>query len=118
MTETTQNRLITPIVDDILQDQSMNDDARIARIQEQIFHLSSDPDPATVRMLQSQFPNLPAEAIDQDLKQGLDQAKQQFWHRFYPYEQARTSTPSEHPPDLSRLWQGFRPATENPVLPK
>ena len=117
ITELTQNRLITPIIDGILQDNSMNDDARIARIKEEIFHLPSEPDPAMVRAFQSQFPNLPAKAIGEDLKQGLGNAKNQLWYIFYPYEQARTSMPSTQPPALSRLWQDSRRA-KNPVLPK
>lgn len=107
MAKALQYQRIAPIIDRILLNPSMNDDARIAGIKEEIFRLPTEADPAAIRTLQAQFPALPTEVISRDMGQSLDRERNELWHMFYPYEQAR-ATPSMHPPALSRLWQDAR----------
>jgi len=104
----TQYRLMAPAIDRIVADLALNDDQRIALIKEGIFHLSAEADLATIRALRSRFPGLPVNALAENLHMGLFMAREQIWHWFYPYEQARTAAPPGTPTAISKLWQEAR----------
>ncbi len=83
----TQYRRIRPIIDRIIQDPALDDDARVALIQEELHNLSNQPDDATIRAVRSQFPDLPNEVVVKDLTDGLD-------------------SPG-HPPPLAEWWRRY-----------
>ena len=100
----TVNRLMQPVIDGIVRDQSMNDEARTARIKDEIFHISSQPDRAATRSIHSQFPDLPTKDVVADLTRGLDAAKNQIWGDLYGYMHNCCQYP---PPDhisLAEWW--------------
>ena len=88
--------VITPAVDRIAGDPSLNDDTRVARIKEEIFRISSEPDKATLRSLEAKFPDVPATDLATDLTRELDDAKNDFWGRLYSYVSKCCQSP---PPD-------------------
>ena len=79
----TLHRLIKPAVDRIVQEQSMDDEARTARIKDTIFHIPSQPKGAASQSLQTQFPDLPMQEVVADLADGLDAAKNNLWGELY-----------------------------------
>jgi len=99
------NRLMKPVIDPIIQDQSMNDEARTARVKDEIFHISSQPDRATTRSIQLQFPDLPTKDVVADLTRGLDTAKNDFWGDLYGYMHKCCQYP---PPDHISLAEWWR----------
>lgn len=81
----TQYRRIRPIIDRIIQNPALDDDARVALIQEGLHNLSNQPDDATISAVRSQFPDLPNEVVVKDLTDGLDSAKPllaEWWRRY------------------------------------
>jgi hypothetical protein len=87
-------------------DPALSDDQRIALIKDGIFHLSTGADQATIRALRPKFLDLPAIVVTSDLNMGLLMARENIWHWFYPYEQARTDTSQQRtPPVISNLWE-------------
>lgn len=108
-------RLITPIIDRIVGDRAMNDEARTARIKEEIYRVSTQPDQATILALQSQFPSLPTEVLVESLTRGIDSARNRIWSDLYGYMNNCCQYP---PPDhisLSTWWQHTRHSIE-PIL--
>jgi hypothetical protein len=108
-------RLVTPIIDRIVGDQAMNDEARMDRIKEEIYRLSTQPDQATVLALQSQFPSLPPDVLVKSLTRGIDSARNSIWSDLYGYMHNCCQYP---PPDhisLSAWWQHTRQLIE-PLL--
>jgi hypothetical protein len=78
-------RLIKPIIDHFVQDRSLNDEARTARIKDAIFRISSQPEDAALRTFESQFPNLPRQEAIVDLADALDAVKNDLWGNLYGY---------------------------------
>jgi hypothetical protein len=108
-------RLMTPVIDRIVQDKSMKDDARTARIKDEIFRIPTQPDQPTLRAVQSQFPDLPTDVLIKDLTQGLDSARNNIWGDLYSYMHNCCQYP---PPDhisLSEWWKHTRHSIE-PIL--
>jgi hypothetical protein len=104
----TQYRRIRPVIDHIIQDPALDDDARVARIREELHNLSNQPDDATIRVLRSQFPDLPTEAVAKHLTDGLDSARRNIWSGLYGYvHSSGTYPPPSHPP----LWPSGGAAT-------
>jgi hypothetical protein len=98
-------RLITPVIDHVVQDQSMNDEARTARIKDEVFHIPSQPEDAASHSFQSQFPDLPTQEAVADLTEGLDTAKNDLWGDLYGYMHECCQYP---PPDhisLAGWWR-------------
>jgi hypothetical protein len=103
----TVNRLMKPVIDRIVQDQTLDDEARTARIKEEIFHISSQPDRATIRSLKSQFPDLQVKDLVADLTRGIDAAKNYVWGDLYGYMHKCCEYP---PPDRVSVaeWRRMR----------
>jgi hypothetical protein len=102
------NRRTAPIIDHIVQDKTLNDEVRTARIKDEIFRVSSQPDQATIGLLHKQFPKLPGETIVQSLTAGLDGAKDFLWGELYGYVRNCCQYP---PPDhilLADWWRSTR----------
>jgi hypothetical protein len=101
----TQYRRISPAIDRLIHDPALDDDRRVARIQETLHSLSNQPDAATIRALQSQFPDLPHQAVVDDLSDGLDSARRNIWSEVYGYvHSSGTYPPPSHPPPLADWW--------------
>ena len=110
-------RVITPLIDHIVGDPSLNDDARTVRIKEEIFRLSSEPDEATKRSMQEKFHDVPAADLATDLTRGLDDAKNEIWGDLYAYAHKCCEYP---PPDhisVTQWWRNKRSHIE-PLLTK
>jgi hypothetical protein len=105
-------RVITPVIDRIVGDSSINDDARVARIKDEIFRISSEPDAATLHSLEAKFPDVDPADLALDLTRGLDAAKEQIWSGLYGY----VSKCCEYPPpdhiSVPKWWQGQRSRIE------
>jgi hypothetical protein len=102
----TDYRLIAPVIDRTVADPALNDDQRIAIIKAAIFNLSTTPDVTTLRALRSRLLQLPDETI---LNLGLIMARENIWHWFYWYEQARNDpSPERTLPSIAKLWQQAR----------
>jgi hypothetical protein len=106
----TVHRLIKPVIDHIVQDQSMNDEARTARIKDEIFHIPSRPEDTDTRSLQSQFPDLPTQVAIADLAGGLDAARNEIWGDLYGYMHKCCQYP---PPDHISLEDWWRRRERN-----
>jgi hypothetical protein len=107
------DRLVKPVIDRIVQDQSMNDEARTARIEDEIFRIPSQPDDATIRSIQSQFPDLPTQDLVTDLTRGLDTAKNSIWGDLYGYVHKCCQYP---PPDHISLAEWWHRKTRDGIL--
>jgi hypothetical protein len=104
----TVDRLLKPAIDRVVQDQSMNDEARTARIKDEIFRVPSQPENAATHSLQSQFPDLPTQEAIADLTHGVNAAKNDIWGDLYGYMHKCCEYP---PPDhisLAKWWHGER----------
>jgi hypothetical protein len=98
-------RVIVPIIDRIVGDSSLNDDTRVARIKEEIFRISSEPDEATLHSLEADFPDVPSADLATDLTRGLDGVKNDVWGRLDAYVSKCCQSP---PPDhisVPEWWQ-------------
>ena len=100
----TIDRLMKPVIDRIVQDQSINDEARTAQVKYEIFHISSQPDRATTRSIQSQFPDVPASEVVTDLTHGLDTAKYFIWGELYGYMHKCCQYPPPDHVSLAEWW--------------
>jgi hypothetical protein len=101
--QATVNRLLTPVIDGIVQDQSLDDDARTARIKEEIFRIQ--PGRPAMRSLRLRFPHAPAKDLAADLTQGFDFAKNSIWSNLYGYMHKCCQYP---PPDRVSLAEWWR----------
>lgn len=105
----TQYRRIRPVIDRIIQDPVLDDDARVARIREELHNLSNQPDDATIRAMRSQFPDLPNEVVVKKLTDGLDSARRNIWSGLYSYVHSNgVYPPPSHPPPLAEWWRRYR----------
>jgi hypothetical protein len=105
----TQYRRIRPVIDRIIQDPALDDDARVVRIREELHSLPNQPDDATIRAVRSQFPDLPNEVVVKDLTDGLDSARRNIWSGLYAYvHSSGTYPPPSHPPPLAEWWRRYR----------
>jgi hypothetical protein len=105
-------RVITPIIDRIVGDLSLDDETRVARIKEEIFRISSEPDEAPLHSLEAEFPDVPAADLATDLTRGLDGAKNDVWARLDGYVSKCCQSP---PPDhisVPEWWQRQRSRIE------
>ena len=78
-------RLVTPVIDRIVADSSLNDNQRVARVKEEIYRISSGPDQPTMQFLQTLFPGVAAADLSTDLTRGRDAAKNGVWSDLYGY---------------------------------
>lgn len=110
------NRLITPVIDRAVNDNSLNDNTRAARIKDELFHISIRPDQSTTRTIQAQFPDVPTDVLVKDLIHGLESARAGIWGDLYGYTHNCCQYP---PPDhisLATWWQTTRHSIE-PLQP-
>jgi hypothetical protein len=111
----TQYRRMEPAIDRIIHDPSLDDDGRVARIRENLHDLSNQPDAATIRAMQSQFPDLSNEAVVADLTEGLNAARRNIWGQVYGYvHSSGTWPPPNRPPPLADWWLRTRQAMDHP----
>ena len=89
-------RVITPAVDRIVGDSSLNDDQRVAHIKDEIYRIPSAPDQAAIHSLHAKFPDVDAAALAAGLNQSSDAAKNEFWGDLYGYVNKCCQSP---PPD-------------------
>jgi hypothetical protein len=99
------NRRMTRVIDRIIQDQSLNDEARTAKIKDEVFHIPSQPDAAAARAMRAQFPHAPTKDLVADLTRGLDSAKNSIWGDIYGYMHKCCQYP---PPDRVSLAEWWR----------
>ena len=107
--------VILPAMDRIVGDSSLNDDTRVARIKEEIFRVSSEPDKATLHSLEAKFPDVPAAELAADLTRGLDDAKKDFWSRLDIYVSKCCQSPPPDHTSVPEWWQRQRSRIE-PLL--
>jgi hypothetical protein len=101
----TVHRLIKPVIERIVQDASMNDEERTARIKDEIFHTPNRPEDTDTHSLKSQFPDLPTQVAIADLARGLAAARNEIWGDLYGYMHKCCQYP---PPDhisLAAWWR-------------
>jgi hypothetical protein len=106
------SRIVTPAIDEIVGTPAISDDARIARVKEEIFRVPSQPDQATIRIVHAQFSSLPLPVIVQDLSRGIDAAKNQIWGDLYSYMNNCCQYPPPDHVSLSEWWRTRRPSMD------
>jgi hypothetical protein len=106
----TQRRRATPIIERIVKDPALDDPARLARIKDELSDLSNEPEEASVRAMQREFPDVPAEVIRKDLTGAFYQARINVWSEVYAYAHASGEYPPPvHPHQLSEFLRRCRP---------
>ena len=105
----TQYGRMGPVIDRIVQNAALDDNARTAQIRGQLQNLSDQAEEPTIRALASQFPNLPREGLVTDLTEGLESARRNLWSNLYSYvHSSATYPPPPHPPPVAEWWRRYR----------
>jgi len=107
-------RIVTPLIDKIVGDHSLNDEVRTARIKEEIFRVSSDPDAAAKRAMQEKFPRAIALDLVTDLNRCLDAQKNAIWSDLYGYMNKCCQYPPPDHVSVAQWWSKARHRVEPP----
>lgn len=97
------NRLAMPVIGAIVHDQSLDDDARTARIKDAVFRIQ--PDSGAARTLRRQFPRASAKDLAADLTQGFDFAKDSIWGDLYGYMHKCCEYPPPEHVSIAEWWR-------------
>jgi hypothetical protein len=104
-----QFQRLAPVIDRLVNDSTLDDATRTAQIREQLHNLSNQADEAALRSMTSQFPNLPRETVANDLRDGLDAARQNIWSSLYSHvHSSGTYPPPLHPRPIAEWWSRYR----------
>ncbi len=92
---------------------SLEDSAKIAKIQTELMKLPKEPDAQMVRNMQREFPGLAMELVKEDLALGLDQTIQGIWGSLYELEHQNAvyPKPASHPP-VAQWWRNQPPVRD------
>jgi hypothetical protein len=107
-----QRKRLDASIDRIVSD-SLDDAAKIAKIQAELMKLPKEPDAQMVQNLQRHFPGLAMELVREYLALGLDQAIREIWGSLYEFEHQNAvyPKPASHPP-VAQWWRS-QPAVRN-----
>ena len=99
--ETQEGRAI-PMIDRLIRDPALDDVIRLARIKDGLSKLSSEPDDTAMRIMQSQFPDLPVDLVRKELRDAFYSARVNLWSEVYGYAHSSGEYPPPvHPPPLA-----------------
>ena len=93
--ETQEGRALQ-IIDHVVGDPALDDNARITQINTELTELSNEPDDRAIRTMHAQFPDLPADVIRKDLIDAFHLARVNIWSEVYGY----VHSSGEYPPPL------------------
>jgi len=100
----TQQRSATPIIERIVKDPALDEQGRLGRIKYELSNLSNEPDEASVRAMQREFPDVTAEVIRKDLTDAFYPARVEVWSEVYGYVYAS----GQYPPPTHPLSEFLR----------
>jgi hypothetical protein len=104
-----QSERAEQLVDSIIQDETIDDDAKIARIRSEVPKLSEEPDPSILAGIHARHPDLPRNAdkfLSPMLKGGFSNGKQTVLYALRDYERNNKNGPPKM--SLARWWSGLR----------
>ena len=98
----TQERRARRIIDRIIGDPALHDDARLAQMKDDLINLSNVLDDIAIRAMQAHFPDLSVEFVLKDPRPAFYVARVDIWSEVYSYVHSSGEYPPQvRPPPLA-----------------